>query len=80
MQMFAFPFWFLYEAAYEHSEAHILKMYPSVWVRYLYRSAQKNSGYVTASVGALHNWVSKFYAPLILNTNLTKRESKISYL
>ena len=47
--MFAFPFWFLYEPAYEHSEAHILKMYPSVWVRYLYRSAQKNSGYVTGS-------------------------------
>ena len=47
--MFAFPFWFLYEPAYEHLEAHILKMYPSVWVQYLYRSAQKNPGYVTAS-------------------------------
>ena len=45
--MFVFPFRFLYEPAYEHSEAHILKMYPSVWVRYLYRSAQKNFGYVT---------------------------------
>ena len=52
--MFAFPFWFLYEPAYEHSEAHILKMYPSVWVRYLYRSAQKNSGYVTVDLLDAH--------------------------
>ena len=52
--MFAFPFWFLYEPAYEHSEAHILEMYPSVWVRYWYRSAQKNSGYVTVDLLDAH--------------------------
>ena len=50
--MFAFPFRFLCETAYEHSEAHILKMYPSVWVQYLYWSAQKT---LDTSLSSLHH-------------------------
>ena len=69
--MFAFPFWFLYELAYEHSEAHILKMCPSVWVRYLYRSAQKNSGYVTDKV--------KMHRKGVTQKNLNKSALMINY-